>query len=78
MGAYNEPGSSFLSRAKGGVVHYFPPFRDPHHQIFEDYDLIFSFFVTGQSQGKSIPLQGNPPIPLKDYLDGGVDYIIWI
>lgn len=35
----------------------------------------YKFFVTGSSQGKSVPLQGYPPIPENEYLDTQIDRI---
>lgn len=35
----------------------------------------FNFYMTGDSQGKSISLQSSPPIPSSKYLATGVEYI---
>lgn len=35
----------------------------------------FQFYITGNSQGKSIPLQGFPPKPSSEYFKTGVEYI---
>lgn len=35
----------------------------------------FDFYATGNSQGKSISLEGLPPIPSSQYLTAGVEYI---
>jgi hypothetical protein len=37
----------------------------------------FDFYMTGDSQGKSISLQGLPPIPSLECLSTGVDYIFF-
>lgn len=37
--------------------------------------ITFQFYITGNSQGKSIPLQGFPPKPSSEYLKTGVDHI---
>lgn len=37
----------------------------------------FDFYITGSSQGGSIRLQSPPPTPSTEYLEGGVEYIVF-